>query len=135
MIPFPKDTIHEEDAALNWWVDTFAPACEALAAQVSAAALAREIVASLRDIRRDAVDATLTLTEAARQSGYSRDHLGREVRAGRIPNAGRPNAPRIDRRNLPRKPRALPPEETEDMFGRRQIALSVVNSNHERHDG
>ena len=48
-------------------------------------------------------DTTLTLTDAARESGYSREHLGRLVRDGKIPNAGRPNAPRIARRHLPRK--------------------------------
>ena len=48
-------------------------------------------------------ETTLSLVEAARESGYSRDHLGRLVRDGKIPNAGRPNAPRIARRHLPRK--------------------------------
>ena len=48
-------------------------------------------------------DTTYSLTEAARESGYSREHLGRLVRDGKIPNAGRPNAPRIARRHLPRK--------------------------------
>ena len=42
----------------------------------------------------------LTLGEAAAESGYSADHLGRLVREGKIPNAGRPNAPRIARREL-----------------------------------
>ena len=45
----------------------------------------------------------LTPQEAARESGYSTDHLGRMVREGRIPNAGRPGAPRIRRSDLPRK--------------------------------
>ena len=53
-------------------------------------------------------DTTYSLTEAARESGYSREHLGRLVRDGKIPNAGRPNAPRIARRHLPRKARAEP---------------------------
>ena len=48
-------------------------------------------------------ETTLTLTDAARESGYTREHLGRLVRDGKIPNAGRPNAPRIARRHLPRK--------------------------------
>ena len=52
-------------------------------------------------VERD--ETTLSLVEAARESGYSRDHLGRLVRDGKIPNAGRPNAPRIARRHLPRK--------------------------------
>jgi len=47
--------------------------------------------------------ATLTLTEAAQESGYSADHLGQLVRDGEIPNAGRPGAPRIRRADLPVK--------------------------------
>ena len=50
----------------------------------------------------------MTLAQAAVASGYSADHLGREVREGRIPNAGRPHAPRIRRANLPRKRPELP---------------------------
>ena len=52
---------------------------------------------------RERDQTTLSLVEAARESGYSREHLGRLVRDGKIPNAGRPNAPRIARRHLPRK--------------------------------
>jgi hypothetical protein len=43
------------------------------------------------------------LTEAARASGYSREHLGRLLKEGRIPNAGQPGAPKIRRSNLPTK--------------------------------
>ena len=46
----------------------------------------------------------LDLKEAARESGYSADHLGRLVRDGKIPNAGRRNAPKIRRIDLPRRP-------------------------------
>ncbi|MDE2763610.1 MAG: hypothetical protein OXK74_12635 [Gemmatimonadota bacterium] len=52
-------------------------------------------------VERD--ETTFSLVEAARESGYSADHLGRLVRDGRIPNAGRPGAPRIARADLPRK--------------------------------
>ena len=51
----------------------------------------------------DELEATLSLVEAASESGYSADHLGRLVRDGKIPNAGRPGAPRIARKHLPRK--------------------------------
>jgi hypothetical protein len=51
---------------------------------------------------------TLSLTDAARESGYSADHLGRLVRRGEIPNAGRPGAPRIRRTHLPRKASVSP---------------------------
>jgi hypothetical protein len=46
----------------------------------------------------------LTLDQAAAESGYSADHLGRLLREQKIPNAGRANAPRILRGDLPRKP-------------------------------
>ena len=59
--------------------------------------------AQLEEAFRDDDEATLTLTDAARESGYSTDHLARLVREGKIPNAGRPSAPRIARRHLPRK--------------------------------
>ena len=52
-------------------------------------------------VERD--DTTFSLVEAARESGYSADHLGRLVRDGKIPNAGRPGAPRIALKDLPRK--------------------------------
>ncbi len=52
--------------------------------------------------------ALLDLQEAARESGYSADYLGRLVREGQIRNAGRRNAPRIRRGDLPRKAAALP---------------------------
>lgn len=43
----------------------------------------------------------LTLAEASLRSGYSRDHLARLIREGRLPNAGRPHAPRIRAADLP----------------------------------
>jgi hypothetical protein len=46
----------------------------------------------------------LSLEDAAELSGYTADHLGRLVRLGRIPNRGRPNAPRIQRSDVPAKP-------------------------------
>ena len=46
----------------------------------------------------------LTLPEAARESGYSVDHLGRMIRQGKLPNAGAPNRPRIRAGDLPRRP-------------------------------
>jgi len=49
-------------------------------------------------------DATLyTLQEAAAISGYTASHLGRLVRDGKIPNAGRCSAPRIAHIHLPAK--------------------------------
>ena len=74
-------------------------------------------------------ETTLSLVEAARESGYSRDHLGRLVRDGKIPNAGRPNAPRIARRHLPRKAPAAPPLAEEPRPRERsnaQIVQSII---------
>ena len=70
---------------------------------VALEACAAELEAALR--RRN--ETTLTLTDASRESGYSADHLGRLVRDGKIPNAGRPGAPRIARGDLPHKAGAL----------------------------
>ena len=50
--------------------------------------------------------ATLTLAEAALESGYSVDHLRHAVASGQIANAGRRGAPRIRRADLPKKPGA-----------------------------
>jgi hypothetical protein len=57
----------------------------------------------LDQVLRSELDVVLTLTDAAGESGYSAEHLGREVRQGRISNAGRQGAPRIRRGDLPRK--------------------------------
>ncbi len=80
-------------------------------------------------VERD--ETTLPLVEAARESGYSADHLGRLVRDGRIPNAGRPGAPRIARIHLPRKapetaapPLARNPPRRE--LSNRQIVQSII---------
>ena len=46
---------------------------------------------------------TLNLTEAAMVSGYTPEHLGALVKSGKLPNSGRPGAPRIRRSDLPIK--------------------------------
>ena len=60
--------------------------------------------AELEAAVRGGAQELLDLKEAARESGYSADHLGRLVRDGKIPNAGRRNAPKIRRIDLPRRP-------------------------------
>ena len=78
---------------------------------------------------REHDETTLSLVEAARESGYSSDHLGRLVRDGKIPNAGRPNAPRIARRHLPRKAPAQAPLAEEPRPRERsnaQIVQSII---------
>jgi hypothetical protein len=94
--------------------------------------------AQLLEICADELDAALrargaellNLEQAAAASGFSADHLGREVRAGRIPNYGRPRAPRVRRADLPRKPGWLRPEEPDTTFigARGRIARAVADS-------
>jgi hypothetical protein len=65
---------------------------------------ARELAAALRVDGGEA----LTYKQASLESGLSVDHLGRLVRQGKIPNAGRRGAPRIRRADLPRLAGRLP---------------------------
>jgi hypothetical protein len=83
----------------------------------------------LEDAATRVSDDLLTLAQAATEGGYSPDHLGRMIRDGKVPNAGRPNAPKIRRRDLPVKPATLrPPAEHATLanVGREQIARAVV---------
>lgn len=74
---------------------------------VAGAELVDEFLHDFDRVQSSSADESLTLAYAAAESGYSVEHLGRCVRAGAIPNAGRKGAPRILRRDLPRK--AAPP--------------------------
>jgi hypothetical protein len=76
-------------------------------------------------------DALLTLAEAASESGYSVDRLGREIARSKIPNAGRLHAPRVRRSDLPKKPGALPPPALALYPDRTEIARAVI----QRHIG
>lgn len=104
-----------------------------LHALVDGATLCDELLAELELAIRAEGATVLSLREAARASGYSADHLGRLVRAGVVPNVGRPNAPRIRLVDLPRK--AGTGKACDDLTPTRQaaksrvqIARSVVNS-------
>ena len=68
----------------------------------------------------------LDLQEAAELSGYSADHLGRLVREEKIQNAGRPGAPRIRIKDLPRKISEVLP--TDDAFNHLPSATAIVQS-------
>lgn len=61
--------------------------------------VADDLEAALRTID----DEVLNLREASEATGYHEDHLGRLVKSGKIPNAGRKHAPRIRRGDLPVK--------------------------------
>lgn len=77
----------------------------------------------------EAGNESLTLKEAANQTGYSVDHLGRMVREGKIPNTGRKGAPRVLARDLFWKlglPHAMPRPQLVGS-SRSQIARSVLS--------
>jgi len=92
--------------------------------------VARAYEACAKDLERILTslgDTPLTLQEAAEESGYSADHLGRLVREGSIPNSGRHGSPRIARRDLPRKSEmASQPERGH--LSPTQIVRSVINA-------
>ena len=67
----------------------------AIAYERCAQALEKALVAGGEEV--------LTLGEAAQESGYSPDHLGRMIRERQLRNAGRMGAPAIRRRDLPMK--------------------------------
>lgn len=74
---------------------------------VNGAAVLAEVLTDFKAVQASAAEARLRLSEAASRSGYSVEHLGRLIRQGRLPNAGRWGAPRIRAADLPRKPPAL----------------------------
>jgi hypothetical protein len=91
----------------------------------------RQCAKMLEESLQTAEDELLTLGQAERLSGYSAHHLGRMLREGRIPNAGRRHAPRIRTRDLPRRPRRLTASRpVPHLLGATpgQIARAVVNS-------
>lgn len=96
--------------------DSLARLCEVHANELDAAIQAAE-------------ERTLTLTQASHLSGYGPDHLGRMVREGRVPNAGRKGAPRIRVRDLPRKAglHQLGPDLQLPSSSKEQIARSVLS--------
>lgn len=104
-------------------------------ALVNGACLLEEVLQDFQTATGDYWDQALTLTDASRESGYSVDHLGLLIRQGIIPNAGRPHAPRIRRRDLPRKPSRLPRQDPRvKLVGATpgQIARAVVTSELEK---
>ncbi len=100
-------------------------------ALVQGAVLLDEVLRDFDAVIGDHWEESLNLTQAAAESGYSADYLGRLVKNGTIPNAGRPNAPRIQRANLPRKAGSLRPPANSGHLGAAspgQIARAVVTS-------
>ena len=89
----PADWRRQAKSLRRYGGETPAAAIERCAADLEATLVERD-------------ETTFSLVEASRESGYSADHLGRLVRDGKIPNAGRPGAPRIALKDLPRKAHA-----------------------------
>jgi hypothetical protein len=101
---------------------------------VAAAAAFERAAGELEDAIVRERDELLSLPQAAIESGYSRDNLARQIRAGTLPNAGRRHAPRIRRGDLPRKSGRLTAAPNLPI-SRTQIARSVVHSDKGDNDG
>jgi hypothetical protein len=98
---------------------------------VDGARLCEDVLVDLRLLFEADSESALNLSEAAEISGYSREHIGRLVKQGKIENVGRPHAPRVRRGDLPMKPGSLPSEgNTKHIVyaSRRQTVRSVVDS-------
>ncbi len=106
-----------------------------LGVRVDGKTIAQQVIADLREVAYAYEMVALSLRAAADESGYSVGHLGREVKAGRIPNAGRENAPKILRRDLPKKPAALRIQPTDTTVDRKRIALAVATSDRRTSNG
>ena len=103
--------------------------------QVPQAEVLEDRAAELEAALRTQEGELLTLTEGARVSGYTADHLGRLVRSGVLTNHGRPNAPRVRRADLPRKILSLHVRHADpDLLGasRRQVAQAITTSSSRR---
>jgi hypothetical protein len=97
--------------------------------QVDGAKVCEEVLEDFRAWQDAEENQLLSLKAAAEISGYTPGHLGRLVRNGEIPNAGRPNAPKIHRRHVPIKPGHLPAAlSTSELAGtsKRQVVRSIV---------
>jgi len=72
-----------------------------------AAALTGAILDDVEAAEDGIANELLDLAAAATESGYSKSHIARLIRDGRLSNAGKPHAPVVRRADLPRKPRSL----------------------------
>lgn len=78
-----------------------------LGVSVDGASLCDEVIADLERLREERDGKKLTLSDAAALSGYSREHLARLIRSGKLANAGRKHSPRILAADLPTRPGAI----------------------------
>lgn len=73
-----------------------------LGATVDGAKICDEFLADLAALATS--EGFVTLTEAARHTGYTADSLSRMIREGRLTNHGRKHAPRVRVSECPKKP-------------------------------
>ena len=73
---------------------------------MNGALLCEEILRDVEAVLGAEQASLLTLREAAARSGYSEEHLGKLIRQGALPNAGRKGSPRVRVGDLPKKPRS-----------------------------
>ena len=85
-----RDTASSGPPSTAQFLNNLADITDGFAAALQAAVIAWE-------------NQTLTIKEAAQESGYSQEALRRAIRNGGLPNAGRKHSPRIRRVDLPRK--------------------------------
>ena len=125
---FPAQMVLPADLPAEWRAQ--AEALREFGADAQAKAVDR-CANRLEEALRQEGDALLTLPEAAEESGYSADHIGRLIRDGKIPNAGRSGAPRITRRDLPLKVdrggQSVSDNSRSGDVSREQIVRSVIN--------
>jgi hypothetical protein len=95
-------------------------------AEMQAVALER-CADQLHEGVRELESRPLTLQEASDLGGYSVDHLGRLVRQGKIPNVGRPGAPRIAREHVPIKAGMVASKPEKGQIDFKQIVRSAVS--------
>ena len=102
-----------------------------LSVMIDGARLCEEVLEDLGLLIETQGETVLSLSGAAELSGYSREHLGRLVKEGKLANVGRPGAPRVRRSELPRKTQRLPTQgPIAHIAGasKRQTVRSVVDS-------
>jgi hypothetical protein len=84
--------------------------------------IANQVLADLAKLDVVGAQEALTLADAAKESGYSSEHLRHLVASGKLENVGRKHAPRVRRADLPRKC----PVEREGHYDADADALSLV---------
>ena len=98
-------------------------------AQVDGEATARQVLADLEGMADVHEDAPLSLTQASQEGGVSTRQLARLIEDGKLENVGRKGAPRVRRRDIPRKAVAERTIASSDTMGvSLRMARQVVTS-------